>query len=206
MSRFSQAISEGDGISVIPMLEGDVAELAALAEEAGAEAVAVLFADADRAQASTSLPVAVVGGVYGTSEAEALANVGADGWIVVLDPDGERELLDELYPVAAELGVDCAVEVWDDERLTDALEQIDPEIIVIAHPGDEEEELEYILDLLPAVPAGKLVIARPRRPVAREQVVALERAGVDAILVGAGFLRDPDFAGALAELTGRAEA
>src|SRR5687768_1662479 len=114
------------------MLEGDVAELAALAEEAGAEAVAVSFADADRAQASTSLPVAVVGGVYGTSEAEALADVGADGWIVVLDPDGERELLDELYPVAAELGVDCAVEVWDDERLTDALEQIDPEIIVIA--------------------------------------------------------------------------
>ena len=139
--------------------------------------------------------------MYGTSEAEALANVGADGWIVVLDPDGERELLDELYPVAAELGVDCAVEVWDDERLTDALEQIDPEIIGIAHPGDEEEELEYILDLLPAVPRGELVIARPRRPVARERVVALERAGVDAILVGAGFLRDPDFAGALAELT-----
>ena len=48
--------------------------------------------------------------MYGTSEAEALANVGADGWIVVLDPDGERELLDELYPVAAELGA-CAVEV-----------------------------------------------------------------------------------------------
>ena len=95
-----------------------------LAEEAGAEAVAVSFADADRAQASTSLPVAVVGRVR-DDKAERTANVGADGWIVVLDPDGERELLDELYPVAAELGVDCAVEVWDDERLTDALEQID---------------------------------------------------------------------------------
>ena len=37
VSRFSQAISEGDGISVIPVLEGDVEALAALAEQAGAE-------------------------------------------------------------------------------------------------------------------------------------------------------------------------
>ena len=41
MSRFAQAISEGDGISIVPLLEGDVAELAELAEAAGAEAVAV---------------------------------------------------------------------------------------------------------------------------------------------------------------------
>ena len=32
MGRFTQAISEGDGISVVPVLEGDVGELAALAE------------------------------------------------------------------------------------------------------------------------------------------------------------------------------
>jgi indole-3-glycerol phosphate synthase len=39
---------------------------------------------------------------------------------------------------------------------------------------------------------------------AREQVVALENAGVDAILVGTEFLRSSsDFASALAELTGR---
>jgi indole-3-glycerol phosphate synthase len=38
----------------------------------------------------------------------------------------------------------------------------------------------------------------------RNQVVALERAGVDAILVGSEFLRvSPDFGSALAELTGR---
>ena len=41
MSRFSQAISEGDGISVIPVLDGDVEALAALAEGAGAEAIMV---------------------------------------------------------------------------------------------------------------------------------------------------------------------
>ena len=48
MSRFSEAISEGDGISVIPVLEGDVETLAAIAEEAGAEGVAVRVADVER--------------------------------------------------------------------------------------------------------------------------------------------------------------
>ena len=42
MGRFSQAISEGDGISVIPVLEhGDVRALAAAADASGAEAIAV---------------------------------------------------------------------------------------------------------------------------------------------------------------------
>ena len=47
MSRFSQAISEGDGISVIPVLAGDVEALAAQAEEAGAEAIKTSVAVAD---------------------------------------------------------------------------------------------------------------------------------------------------------------
>jgi hypothetical protein len=40
--------------------------------------------------------------------------------------------------------------------------------------------------------------------IAREQVIALERAGVDAVLVDAEILKtSPGFAAALAELTGR---
>ena len=57
MSRFSQAISEGDGISVIPVLEGDVEALVSLAEAAGAEAVAVRAEDVGRARARTALPI-----------------------------------------------------------------------------------------------------------------------------------------------------
>lgn len=52
MTRFSQAISEGDGISVVPVLAGDVAALAAEVEAAGAEAVAVrTLTDAEAARA-----------------------------------------------------------------------------------------------------------------------------------------------------------
>ena len=204
MGRFSQAISEGDGISVVPILEGDVAELAALAEEAGAEAVAVSAKDAVAARAATSLPI-VVDGVQ-VPDLDKLAQAGVDGCVIVYDHDaGEGELLDEIYPAVDTRGIDPAIEVREAEDLAEVLERFDPEILVVAsaHPSDDEE-LEHVLDLLADVPAGKLVVARPRRPIDREQIVALERAGVDAILVGGEFLHvSPGFGSALAELTGR---
>ncbi|HEX5467846.1 MAG TPA: hypothetical protein VFW80_02230 [Gaiellaceae bacterium] len=195
MSRFRQAISEGDGISVVPMLLGEVEELAALAETAGAEAVAVELPDVGRVRASTSL--AILG--HGGEPTEASAT-GADAWIL---RSGDE--LDERAATARELELDCAVEVRDEQSLEEVLERIDPDIILISERGlgDDEEDLERTLDLLADVPAGKLVISEAR-VIAREQVVALERAGVDAILVAGELLRaSPDFASALAELTGR---
>jgi indole-3-glycerol phosphate synthase len=205
MGRFTQAISEGDGISVIPKIEGDIAELAALAEEAGAEAVAVSVRDAAAARTSTSLPI-VVDGVRSREDVDGAVKAGADGCVFVYDLDaGEGELLDDLYPSIEVLGADSAIEVREAEDLAEILERFDPEILVAAspHPSDGEE-LEHVLDLLADVPAGKLVVARPQRPVAREQILALERAGVDAILVSGESLRiAADFGAALSELTGR---
>ena len=205
MGRFSQAISEGDGISVVPMLEGEVAELAALAEEAGAEAVAVSANDVAAARAGTSLPL-IVDGLQEAPDVTKLVEAGVDGCVIVGDLDtGDGEWIDELYRAVEALGIDPAIEVREAEDLAEVLEEFDPEILVVASadPSDEEE-LEHVLDLLADVPAGKLVVARPRRPIDREQIVALERAGVDAILVGGEFLRvSPDFGSALAELTGR---
>jgi indole-3-glycerol phosphate synthase len=205
MGRFSQAIAEGDGISVVPMLEGDVAELAALAEEAGAEAVAVQSADeAERARAQTALPI-LVRGPLRESDVRTLPARGADACVVVFREVDDEERLAFIYALAREAGLDCAVEVREEEELEEALELVDPEILVISEreSNDDEEDLERTLDLLSDVPAGKLVVAQsPIRT--REQVVALERAGVDAILVGGEFLRvSPDFGSALAELTGR---
>jgi indole-3-glycerol phosphate synthase len=206
MGRFTQAISEGDGISVIPELDGDIADLAALAEEAGAEAVAVSVGDAAAACAATTLPI-VVDGVRALSEVNELASAEVDGCVFVYDDLAaeEGELLTDLFPAAEVLGTDCAIEVRESDDLAEILEQLDPEILVAASrdPRDEDE-LEHVLDLLADVPAGKLVVARPRRPVAREQIVALERAGVDAVLVSGESLRIwSDFGAALSELTGR---
>jgi indole-3-glycerol phosphate synthase len=194
MSRFRQAISEGDGISVIPMLVGDVEELASLAEAAGAEAVAVAGADVARACAATSLPV-----LAQSADLEAASAAGADA--CVLQSDGG---LPEQHDRAHDLGLDCVVDVRDEDALQEVLEHVDPDIVLLSEHGleDDEEDSERTLDLLADVPAGKLVITNARVS-AREQVVALERAGVDAILVSGELLR-PDFAATLAELTGRA--
>ena len=197
MARFSQAISEGDGISVIPILSGDVATLAAASEEAGAEAVAVASAlDAERARGASPLPVVVRGG-----DPAAASAAGADGWIVAYDPPDAGDEIEEHHALARELGLDCAVDVRDEQALEEVLELVDPDIILISErdPQRGEEQLERTLDLLPDVPAGKLVISESR-VFSRAQVLALERAGIDALLVAPG---DGEFRDLLAELTGQ---
>ena len=205
MSRFSQAVSEGDGISVIPVLRGDVAALAAAAEAAGAEAVAVTtVADVARVREAAGLPVLLRGEIGGSRQLQEARAAGADACVLVfarVADDGA--LLEELHGEALELGFDCALEVDDESELADALERVDPYIVLIreGEPSRDEGELERTLDLLPDVPVGKLVITEGRVD-AREQVVALERAGVDAIVVE-NLVERPDFAEAVETLVGR---
>ena len=186
MSRFSQAISEGDGISLVPALGDDVAELAAQAEQAGAEAVAVRAAgDAREAHREAGLSVLVREPVRDLGGLRALAEAGAHAFVLVHDRlEDEGELLEELYAAGVELDLDCLLDVHDEEDLEEALERVDPDIVLISRRlgGSDEEELERTLDLLPDVPAGKLVVAESD-VLTREQVLALERAGVDALIV-----------------------
>jgi indole-3-glycerol phosphate synthase len=204
MSRFSQAISEGDGISVVPALAGDLDGQAAAAAEAGAEAIAVATAD----EAASVRPVAALSLLVREPVAEVervhrLHELGADAFVIRYDDlAGDDERLEVLHAEALELDVDCALEVDDEEQLADALERVDPDIVLISlrERGNEEEELERALDLLPDVPAGKLVVVETDA-VSREQVLALERAGVDALVVR-NLAATPDFGRAVGELVG----
>ena len=187
--RFRQAISEGDGISVV--VEVHDAESARAAEGEGAEAL-VVRADVQGVREATELPILwrAAGPV-----AEA-ARVGADACLVAVDElyeDGDR--LERLQAEALSLGLDCVVEVRNEEELELALERLDPEIFLLSGGDDDDESpLARALELLPDVPAGKLAVADV--PVSgREQVDELERAGVDAVIVGAG---------SVAELVGHA--
>jgi indole-3-glycerol phosphate synthase len=197
MSRFSQAISEGDGISVIPLLEGDVAVLASLAEAAGAEAVAVAGTDVERARKGTNLPI-----ITREGDPQALSEAGADACIVVFAGLAQSDdRLESIYTLARDLDLDCAVDVRDEEQLEQVLERIDPEILLLSEReiDRDEEDLELTLDLLADVPAGKLVISEAK-VVSRAQVVALERAGVDAVLVRGLARPGSDFSAVLQEL------
>ncbi len=180
--RLSQAISEGDGISVIALVADD--EAAAAAEASGAEGVAVASV-APGVRDATGLPLLH----RGETPAEASA-AGADAWVLVAERFDADEL-EELYEQAHELGLECVVDVHDEEELEAVLERLDPEIILLSprEPDDGEEPIDRILALLPDVPAGKLAIAE-LASTTRDEVTALERAGVDAVLVASGDVAD----------------
>ena len=168
--RFSQAISEGDGISLI----ADVGDLATARSAAGqgAEAIAVRGEVGDLREV-TELPV--LWRAVGSPSEAALA--GADAWLVTVANAGEdTEWLVRQHAEAIELGLDCVVEVRTEEQLELALELLDPEIFLLAAGDDHDgDALDGALELLPDVPAGKLAVADV--PVSsREQVEELERA------------------------------
>jgi hypothetical protein len=166
--RLSQAISEGDGISVIAHVT-DVTAARAAAED-GAEALAVARAIPDLRDA-TPLPVLWLG--PGAGE-------GADACLLRIEDDDELEVD---YARVVARGYECVVDVSNEDELQLSLERLEPEIFLISQRDAEDADpLEHVLELLPDVPAGKLAIAEV--PSAdRDVVSALERAGFDAVLV-----------------------
>jgi hypothetical protein len=159
--RLSQRISEGDGIAIIVRVS-DV-EGARAAEEQGAKALAVDVA-IEAIREATSLPVLWLA-----------RSKHADADAVAIRPSDR-----------AEYDVETVVEVRDEDELEEVLETDDPEVFLISpKAGDEADPLELALELLPVVPAGKLAIADVDCG-HRDEVLQLERAGFDAVLVAPG--------------------
>ena len=184
--RFSQAISEGDGISVIPVVRGDVDALARAAEAAGAEAIAVETLDDLRlARSSTELPI-LLRGIEAASDALTRAfEAGADA-VALPFADLDDDESHGLQEVAASLGLDCPLAVGDEDELDEALERLDPEILLLARRRRASDDgVEHALDLLAGVPVGKLVVSESDVRT-RDDVLELELAGVDAVIVDPG--------------------
>ena len=162
--RLSQRISEGDGIAIIVRV-GD-ADAARAAQEEGAKALAV-DRKIDGIRSSTTLPLLWLAS-DSPIDCDAVA-IRPDDWEVVAN------------------GLETVMEVRDEEELEAALEEHDPEIFLIspAPEDDESDPLELALELLPDVPAGKLAIADVDVG-DRDEVLKLERAGFDAVLVAPG--------------------
>ena len=175
--RLSQAISEGDGISlIVPVGEPGEAERA---EQEGAEALLIASGDLGRlAEISnaTSLPI-----LFHWDGQQVHELAGADACIVEARDDSEW-----LEDVNEKLGDQCelAFRIEDDEHLELLLEGFDPEIFLLApqRSGNSEDPLENVLDLLPDIPAGKLAIA-DLDVTTPDEIAELERAGVDAVIV-----------------------
>jgi hypothetical protein len=160
--RLSQRISEGDGIAIIVRV-GD-AEAARAAQEQGAKALAVEHA-VDGLRDSSTLPVL---------------------WLSQADPgDADADAI-ALRPSDADAeGLETVIEVRDEDELEEVFEVRDPEIVLISPRQNGQDPLELALELLPEVPAGKLAIADVDVG-DRDEVLKLERAGFDAVLVAPG--------------------
>jgi hypothetical protein len=160
--RLSQRISEGDGIAIIVCVSD--ADGARDAEAQGAKALAI-YGAVDGIREATTLPLLWLG-AGDPSEADAVR--------IRPEDDGVDHL-------------EVVVDVRDDEELELALERLDPEIFLLSSQEIDEDAdpLDAVLELLPDVPAGKLAIAQVAVD-SRDEVLALERAGIDAVLVPAG--------------------
>lgn len=167
--RLSQAISEGDGISlIVPVADPEEARAA---QTGGAEGL-LASSDIPDLRAVTTLPVL-----------RRSANGEADA--LVLPADGDADELAERYATFVERGIECVIEVREVDQLQVALERLDAEIFLLSPAtGDQgEAAVEHVLDLLADVPAGKLAIAG-LDVTSREEIAELERMGFDAVIVG----------------------
>jgi indole-3-glycerol phosphate synthase len=179
--RLSQAISEGDGISVIVPV-GDL-ESARVAEEQRAEAL-IVWNHVPGVRDAVSLPLLrrADGPLAGARDC------GADACLLVVERIGDEEGdLERAQAESEALGLEVVVDVRSSKEVELALERIDPELFLLS-PRDAEEGQaahERVLELLTDVPAGKLAIA-DLAGVVRAEVDELERAGVDAVVVAAG--------------------
>jgi hypothetical protein len=163
--HFSQRIAEGDGIAIIARVEG--VDAAREAQSQGAKAIA-LAQPIDGIRDATTLPLLWVGHA---------APHDADACTVRPGDDPHE-------------GVEAVAFVRDAEELEQVLEELDPEIFLLCADDDgDDDPIEAVLELLPDVPAGKLAIALV--PVtSRDDVLALERAGIDAVLVPGGHVAE----------------
>jgi indole-3-glycerol phosphate synthase len=187
-----------------------VAEIVRAYERGGAAAISVLteeqhfggsLDDLYEARAATELPILrkdFCVDLYQLYEAKV---AGADAVLLVVgslrEPDLER-----LHAEAQALDLDAIVEVHAEEELDCALE-LDVDVIGINNRNLEDftVDIQTTVDLLAAIPTGKIVVSESGIHT-RQEIEELERVGVDAVLIGETLMRAPDPEDVVRELTG----
>jgi indole-3-glycerol phosphate synthase len=177
-----------------------VDEIVCAYERGGATALSILtepfhfggsLDDLREARAATSLPVLRKDFIVDPYQLYESAAAGADA-ILLIVAALELDDLAELYREARDLDLDVLVEVHDEEELETALE-VDADVLGINNRdlADFSIDIERTYDLLSDVPAGKTVVSESGFS-SREELEALDRVGVDAVLVGETLMRAPD--------------
>ena len=171
MGKLSQAIAEGDGITIIVEVEDSPGAHAAVKQ--GADALACRRG-IHAVRASSQLPLLAFGSLVDAR------GVGADA--IAIEPHLA------LWHEAQAYNLESVIRVSDAEGIQTALSSFNPEVFLLSvDPESDDDPLTALLELLHDVPAGKLAIAELHDATA-EDVAELERSGVDAVLVSPGDL------------------
>jgi hypothetical protein len=166
VGKLSQAIAEGDGISLVVQVHDGPS--ARKAEAQGADGLAARE-NTNAVRMASNLPFLHQGRIFDAQGSAADA--------VVIRPD--LAMWDEGHAH----GLECVVRVTQPSDLKRALLYFDPEVFLLGVADDSDEDpLTELLELLHDVPAGKLAIAELHDATA-DDVAELERSGVDAVLV-----------------------
>jgi indole-3-glycerol phosphate synthase len=188
-----------------------VPEVVLAYERGGAAAISILtearnfggsLDDLREARAASALPILRKDFIVDPYQLYESAAAGADA-ILLIVAALESRMLAELHAEARALDLDVLVEVHDEEQLECALEVLDADVIGINNRdlSDFSVDVERTFELLADIPAGKTVVSESGFH-SREQLDALERVGVDGVLIGEWLMRASDPEAALRALTG----
>ncbi len=135
---------------------------------------------------------------YQVHEARA---AGADA-ILLIAMALEDSQASELMGLADELSMDVLFEIHEFEELERALE-LEATIIGVNNRDlrNMETDLSHTLEIMREVPSGIIMVSESGIST-HDDVLRLEDAGVDAMLVGTAIMREDDIAGAIDRLRG----
>lgn len=152
-----------------------------------------------QARAACALPVLRKDFIIDPYQVIHARAIGAD-CILLIAAALELSQLKELEALATELGMDVLVEVHNRAELDTAL-QLNTNLVGINNRDLRtfEVSLQHTIDLLDAIPEGKLVITESGI-LNRSDVEHMRQHQVNAFLVGEAFMRQPDPGVALQEL------
>ncbi len=187
-----------------------LADVVCAYERAGARVLSVLteegrfggrLDDLGAARAASSLPVLRKDFIVEPYQVHEALAAGADA-ILLIVAALEASALRSLHALASELGLSVLVEVHDNAEL-ETVHELKAAIVGINNRDltTLTVDPERTYELLPAVPAGALTVAESGFR-ERAELERLERAGVDAVLVGEALMRSPDIEAATRTLVG----
>jgi indole-3-glycerol phosphate synthase len=183
---FTESIA-GEEISFVQRVKTADRSLLELAEEVDVSGLAAALDPLGALAGETSLPVLLTDMIVDPYQLYECRLAGAGGVVLIAAAfDGDDGRLEDLYGVASSVDLDVIVEVADEDEIEWVLEVLDPDSFLVRNRDSEESgvvDFERTYSLLEEVPAGKVVLSQGGVR-EREQVTQLERAGVDAVILG----------------------